>query len=97
MSDHSPTPPAFSTLHHTLDHWAVRRLDRLFAVEPGRQVTYADALEATLRLASAFRAANLGPGDRIAVLSSNRVEVVLLYYAASAAGATVVPRRARYR
>jgi acyl-CoA synthetase (AMP-forming)/AMP-acid ligase II len=94
-SNHSPTQPAFSTLHDALDHWAIRQPDRLFAIEPGRQLTYAEAREATLRLASAFRAANLRRGDRIAVLSTNRVEVVLLYYAASAAGITVVPLNTR--
>ena len=85
----------WSRLYQTLDHWAARQPDQLFALDAGRGLTYADARLATVQLASALRAANLRPGERIAVLSSNRIEVVLLYYAASAAGITVVPLNTR--
>ena len=82
-------------LHQTLDEWAARQPDALFAADAGRRVRYAEAQAATRRLAGALQAAGCRPGERVAVLSKNRIEVVLLYYAAARAGLTLVPLNTR--
>jgi acyl-CoA synthetase (AMP-forming)/AMP-acid ligase II len=82
-------------LHQSLDEWAARQPDALFAAEAGRRVTYAEAQAATRRLAGALQASGCEPGERVAVLSKNRIEVVLLYYAAARAGVTLVPLNTR--
>jgi acyl-CoA synthetase (AMP-forming)/AMP-acid ligase II len=56
---------------------------------------YAEAVDATRRLAGALAGAALQPGERVAVLAKNRIEFVLLYYAASRAGVTLVPLNTR--
>jgi acyl-CoA synthetase (AMP-forming)/AMP-acid ligase II len=56
-----------------------------------RHLTYREAQDAVNRLANAFVAAGLRVGDRVAVLSKNSIEYVLLYFAASKAGIAVVP------
>ena len=82
-------------LHDFLDYHARERGDAEFAVQGNRQVTYREALAETNRLANAFVNAGLQIGDRIAALSRNSIEYVLLYFAASKAG--VVPVHLNYR
>ena len=84
-----------SLLHQALDRWAERQPDALFALETGRQLSYAEAAAATRRIAAGLRKTGLPPRARIAILAKNRIEVVLLYYAASRAGVTVVPLNTR--
>ena len=84
-----------AVLHQALDEWAGRQPEAVFAAEAGRRVGYAEAQAATRRLAGAFQAAGIAPGERVAVLSRNRIEVVLLYYAAARAGLTLVPLNTR--
>jgi acyl-CoA synthetase (AMP-forming)/AMP-acid ligase II len=82
-------------LHQGLNEWAARQPEAVFAAEAGRRLTWAEAQAATRRLAGAFQAAGVLPGDRVAVVSRNRIEVVLLYYAAARAGVTLVPLNTR--
>ncbi len=82
-------------LHDFLDYHARERGDAEFAVQGNRHVTYREALAEANRLANAFVSAGLRIGDRIAVLSKNCIEYVLLYFAASKAG--VVPVHLNYR
>ncbi len=82
-------------LHDFLDYHARERGDAEFAIQGNRRVTYREALAQTNRLANAFVSAGLQIGDRIAVLSKNSIEYVLLYFAASKAG--VVPVHLNYR
>ena len=82
-------------LHDSLDRWAARAPDGQFGADATRHVRYGEARAATRRLAAAIQRAGLGPGERLAVLARNRLEVVLLYYAASRAGVTVVPLNTR--
>jgi acyl-CoA synthetase (AMP-forming)/AMP-acid ligase II len=82
-------------LHDSLDLWAARNPDSQFAAGATRHMRYAEAREATRRLAAALQRTGLGPGERMAVLARNRLEVVLLYYAASRAGVTLVPLNTR--
>ena len=82
-------------LHESLDRWAASKPNALFAAQAGRQISYADARELTRRLGSSLRRAGLQPGDRIAVLATNCIDYVLLFYAASRAGVTLVPLNTR--
>ena len=82
-------------LHDFLDYQARERGDAKFAIQGNRHPTYREALAETNRLANAFVSAGLQIGDRIAVLSKNSIEYVLLYFAASKAG--VVPVHLNYR
>lgn len=78
-------------LHDFLDYQARERGDGEFAIQGDRRITYREALAATNRLANAFLSVGLQLGDRIAVLSKNSIEFVLLYFAASKAGVVPVP------
>ena len=83
--------PARLRLHDFLDYWAGRQPQAEFAVQGERRLTYRQAQRETNRLANAFGAAGLGPGDRLAVLARNCIEYPLLYLAASRAGVVPVP------
>ena len=78
-------------LHDSLDYWAREQPDAEFAVQGARRLTYREAVGAANRLANAFVAAGLEPGARVALLAKNSIEHALLYYAASKAGAALVP------
>ena len=65
-------------LHHFLDYWADARPGTEFAVQGERRLTYREALDVVNRLANAFVAAGLQVGDRVAVISKNSIEYVLL-------------------
>ncbi len=82
-------------LHDFLDYHAREHGDTEFAVQGNQCLTYCEALAETNRLANALVSAGLEIGDRIAVLSKNSIEYVLLYFAASKAG--VVPVHLNYR
>jgi acyl-CoA synthetase (AMP-forming)/AMP-acid ligase II len=78
-------------LHSFLDYWAREQPDAEFAVQHGQSTTYAQASDAVNQLANAFLGSGLHQGDRIAILAKNRVEYVLIYFAASKAGIVPVP------
>ncbi len=78
-------------LHDYFDYQARIRPDTDFAILGDRHVTYGEAVREANRLANAMVAAGLGTGDRIAVLSKNSIEYVILFYAASKAGVVTVP------
>lgn len=78
-------------LHDALDYWARERPDAEFAVQQDRRLTYAQAEAAVNRIAHAFIAAGLAPGDRVAVLAKNCLEYAVLYYGAAKAGVVLVP------
>ncbi len=78
-------------LHDFLDYHAREHGDEEFAIQGNRRLTYREASIETNRLANAFITAGLQTGDRIAVLSKNSIEYVILYFAASKAGVVPVP------
>ncbi len=78
-------------LHDALDYHARARSDADFATQDGRPLSYRQAGAATERIAAALAGVGLGPGDRLAILSKNSIEYVLLYYAASRVGVVPVP------
>jgi feruloyl-CoA synthase len=79
-----------------LRHWAGAAPDRTFLAERGgdggwRRVSYAGALEAVERLASALLERDLGPERPLALLSDNGVDHGLLQLAAMQMGVPAVP------
>ncbi len=78
-------------LYDLLDAGASEHPDREFAVQRGRRLTYGDAASASRRLAQGLIERGLAAGDRVAVVSRNSIEMVLLYFAAARAGVVPVP------
>jgi acyl-CoA synthetase (AMP-forming)/AMP-acid ligase II len=78
-------------LHDCLDYWGSLRPDAEFAVQGERRMAYREAVSMVNRRANALIGAGLQAGDRVAILSKNCIEYVLLYFAAAKAGITVVP------
>jgi acyl-CoA synthetase (AMP-forming)/AMP-acid ligase II len=74
-----------------LDSHANRHPDAEFAACARRRLTYGEALEAANRVAGSLVAAGLRPGDRIATIMKNSVEVVILYFGAFKAGVVPTP------
>ena len=67
-------------------------------VADGRHVlTFAEALDASERLAGSLAAIGIGRGDRVVVQLPNWWEAVVTYYAIGRLGAVFVPRMAIYR
>jgi len=62
-----------------------------FEVEDGRTLTFAQLKGQVDGLAAGLQKAGIGKGDRIGVLSKNNLEYFLLYGAAAALGAIVLP------
>ena len=66
----------------------------LVVVEPPLRLTYRELDERAARAALALRALGIAPGDRVALLSHNRVEFLDLFFAAGKGG--LRPRAARH-
>ena len=74
------------------DQWRERvrsRPDATALRDPATTLTYAQLDARVRRLASALRAVGIAPGDRIAMLSENRIEYLELELAAALLGAIV--------
>jgi long-chain acyl-CoA synthetase len=68
-----------------------------FVVQGDLRVTYDEHNALVRRVATAFRELGIGHGDRVAILSANNVEWVVLFWAAAAIGAVVVPLNAWWK
>ena len=68
-----------------------------FLVQGDRRLTYDEHNALVRRVAAGFVERGIGHGDRIAVLSANNVEWVVLFWAAAAIGAVVVPLNAWWK
>jgi acyl-CoA synthetase (AMP-forming)/AMP-acid ligase II len=82
-------------LFDLLDAGAGEHPDREFAVQGGRRLTWDQAATASRRLAQGLVERGLAAGDRVAVLSRNCIEMVLLYFAAARVGVVPVPLNTR--
>ena len=76
------------------------RARRLFGpleavVDGARRFTYAELAERADRLADRVRGSGCGPGDRVAYLCPNTVELLEAYYGVLQAGAVLVPLNLR--
>jgi fatty-acyl-CoA synthase len=63
----------------------------LVVVDTGERLTYAELDERSVRAALAWRGLGLDTGDRVAILSHNRVEYVEAFFAAPKSGIVLVP------
>lgn len=63
----------------------------LVVVETGERLTYAELDERAVRCARGWQQLGLAAGDRVAVLSHNRVEMLEAFFAAPKAGVVLVP------
>ncbi|MDO5657756.1 MAG: AMP-binding protein, partial [Paracoccus sp. (in: a-proteobacteria)] len=83
-----------------LHHWADKAPYRVAVAEregPGwRNVTYADLLRFVRRTASALLARGMGADDRIAIISGNSVDHLILSLAAQYIGVPVIPLAEQY-
>lgn len=76
------------TLDRVLANQAMIRPDAVAVEYIGGALTYTELHDASSRLASTLADEGVQPGDRIAVLSENTVELCVLLYAAAKLGAT---------
>ncbi|MGH7720348.1 MAG: class I adenylate-forming enzyme family protein [Gemmatimonadaceae bacterium] len=85
--------PAFPSRPDVVSWWAQLRPARIAVVDRDRDVrlTYAELDAATEAWAGALHAMGSAPGDRVAVLSGNRVELLMLLGACLRTGAVLVP------
>ena len=83
--------PEQRTLPSLLEMQAARHGTRTLVRSEVASLTYADALERAAAWAGALAAAGLGAGDRVAVLSENRIQLVELWLGCAWLGAVLVP------
>src|SRR5437763_10480103 len=82
---------AQTTVAGLLRDRAAERPDKLFLWSGDRRRTYADMDAASDRVAGGLAELGVAPGDRVAVLSNNRMEFVELFFACAKLGAVIVP------
>ena len=68
--------PADRTLPIMLTRQAERHGDKPLATAGDASWTYAQAAAAAARVAGTLRAAGIGAGDRVAIICSNRIELL---------------------
>ncbi len=80
---------------HTLGRWtrdrALATPERVAIDDRGVVVTYRDLEGRAAALADAFRAAGYGVGDRVATLTGNSADHIVLFFACAKAGLVLVP------
>ena len=90
--------PASSTARpreHALLAWledaAARLPDKVFvhSIDQGRAIAYAEMHDMVGRVGAAMRARGIGANDRVALLSNNALEHLIVYLGAMCHGATV--------
>ncbi|MER6692168.1 AMP-binding protein [Streptomyces minutiscleroticus] len=79
------------TMAGLVDAAAAHHGERTFLTVDGTERTYARTREAAATMAGALAARGCRPGDRVAALLSNRVELVDLVLGCAWLGAVVVP------
>ena len=87
----APVPLAQRTLPAMLRRQAERYGDRPLLSVAGRSWTHRDAMQAGSRRAASLRRAGVARGDRVAVMSGNRIEFLEVFLACGWLGAVAVP------
>jgi len=87
----SPLPPALRTLPAMLERQAERFGERPLLRIAGRSWTHGDARRAAAGRAAALAHAGVRRGDRVAVMSSNRIEFLEVFLGCGWLGAAMVP------
>lgn len=73
------------------------RGDAPFLLTDGRDWTYTEIEDASIRLADGLRAAGVRPGERIAIAAPNSVEWIVTWFAAARLGCPLVTLNVAYR
>ena len=76
---------------------AETKSDTEFLVQGERRLTYAQHNELARRAASAMLARGVEPGDRVALLSANNIDWVVMFWACASMGAVCVPLNAWWK
>ena len=84
-------PPALRTVPAMLEAQGARHRDRQLFRCLDASWTYAEAPAVAARMAGALAAAGINPGDRVAILSNNRPEVLQILLGCGWLGAVAVP------
>lgn len=82
-------------LHEPFDYHAGSRGQSVLARSMGREWTYAEGRDRSLRIASALLDLGLKPGERVATIMGNSLDVLLIVYAAARTGIVCVPLNCR--
>lgn len=89
--DHKgPDMPSHTSLHQVFRAAAARDPGKVALIEGATELTYADLAERVLALAGRLRGIGVRRGDRVVVCAGNRVESVVGFWAALAAGGVSV-------
>lgn len=80
-----------ATIPGQLRHWARERPDRLFLWCGEDRMTYREADERSDRVAAGLAELGVVAGERVAIISENRPEMLELYFGAAKIGAVQVP------
>jgi fatty-acyl-CoA synthase len=91
----SQTPPEFATLADVAAHHASTTPDRPALVAESLALSWREVETRTRRLAARLMALGLSVGDRVAVLSQNRPEVIEVQLACARIGAIFTPLNTR--
>src|SRR6267142_1845376 len=83
--------PASRTLPDLLDELAARQPDQELIVGGGERLSYAATRERARRLAKGLRRLGVVAGDRVALIMTNRPEWLVIDFAVTMLGATLVP------
>jgi carnitine-CoA ligase len=86
-----PFAPAERTLPAMLARQADRHGDKPLASAGDACWSYAETAAAAARIAGTLRAAGIGAGDRVAIICSNRIELISLLIGCGWLGAVAVP------
>ncbi len=85
------TRPASRTLPDLLDELAARQPDHELIVGGAERLTYAETRRRARQLARGLRRLGVTAGDRVALVMANRPEWLLVDFAVTMLGATLVP------
>lgn len=83
--------PYSRTIYELLCEQADTAPSGIAALYQGRKVTFSELADASGRLASGLRERGIQRGDRVGLLSHNRIEWLEVFFATTALGATLVP------
>ncbi|NLJ72862.1 MAG: long-chain fatty acid--CoA ligase [Syntrophomonadaceae bacterium] len=78
------------------NEWVVKQPDKPYLIWANEELTYAQANEMAQKVANAIIATGYVKGDRIALMTSNLVEYVILLQACYKIGAAIVPTNPMY-
>jgi len=84
-------PPYSRTVFELLCEKGDAAPQRAAAIAAGAQLTYAELADRAWRVAAHMRARGVRRGDRVGLLSNNRIEWLEIFFGAAALGAIVVP------